>query len=224
MCHHPAVLLSCSAAHSRLPVAYTDWKWAEKTVVELGCGSSALPACAAAIQKPRAVICTDGNADVLPMTSANVERWLREHPGSTRPMVRQLRWGEGSEADVVVQGSGLAGPADVDVVLAADCVYVLENPNGWGKLLKTILALSGPATLVFVTYTDRGHGKLWARFVAERVERHFRVIEVPTHLLHPFARPGTKGRLEQITPCVQVFCWSRRTAVALMPSSPPATH
>jgi len=68
----------------------------------------------------------------------------------------------------------------------------------WGKFLATVVALSAPHTLVFITYTDRGHDKLFRRFVERRVEKFFRTARVAPFLLHPVAHPGTPGRLEQV--------------------------
>ena len=122
----------------------------------------------------------------------------------------ELQWNAGEEVLESLRALGLSKP--VDVVLAADCIYVLENPGAWGKLLATIEALAAEHTLVFVTYTDRGHDKLWRRFLKERVGKRFHVVQVGSHLLHPIARPGAVGRLEQLTGQVQVFCWTLRVS------------
>ena len=202
-------LLSFSANLGRSTDAHRDWDWAQKVVVELGCGTAALPSCAAALHAPRAVLCTDGNARALGLAAENVRRWTEAHPRAAVPTLAQLRWGDCAEAEVL-QSVGLTPP--VDVILAADCIYVLENPGGWGKLLATITALSAEHTLAFVTYVDRGHDKLWRRFLTQRVHPLFRVTEVPPHLLHPVAHPGAKGRLEQLTPRQTVYSWARRPA------------
>ena len=76
------------------------------------------------------------------------------------------------------------------------------------------MALSTPETLVFVTYTDRGHNALWERFVSQRVRRHFDVVAVGSHLLHPAAQPGAPGRLEHHHPACQVFCWALKAAAS----------
>ena len=79
---------------------------------------------------------------------------------------------------------------------------VRDSPGAWGGLLKTIAGLSSPSTLIFVTYTDRGHNKLWDRFVAQRVTKLFHVVRVASHLLHPHAHSGAAGRL----PCASASC------------------
>jgi SAM-dependent methyltransferase len=206
ICLPPPVLLAHSATLARSPAAYAGWRWAEKTVVELGCGIAALPSLAAARNGARRVVCTDGNEDVLMATRANAQQWVREHPGVVAPLTMPLVWGDGDRACNQLRALGVEAP--VDVILAADCIYVLENPGAWGKLLKTIAALSTPHTLIFITYTDRGHNKLWDRFVAERVEKLFHVVRVEKHLLHPVAESGAVGRLEQHLPPVEVFCWT----------------
>ena len=86
--------------------------------------------------------------------------------------------------------------------------------GAWGKLLATVAALCTPYTLTFVTYTDRGHNKLWLRFVEQRVSKLFHVVPVQAHLLHPLAQPGARDRLEQHTPECQVFCWTLKEGVA----------
>ena len=118
-----------AAGHTHRP---WSWAWADKVVVELGCGTSALPSCAAALHGPRAVVCTDGNSRALPIASANTARWAKEHPTSTPVSAAQLRWGEGGEA-AMLRSVGLSD-APVDVIIAADVFYVLDNPGGWGTL------------------------------------------------------------------------------------------
>ena len=50
-----------------------------------------------------------------------------------------------------------------------------------------------------LAYTDRGHDKLFRKFVERRVEKFFRTARVAAFLLHPVAHPGTPGRLEQVS-------------------------
>ena len=107
-----------AAGHTPVP---WSWAWADKVVVELGCGTSALPSCAAALHRPHAVVCTDGNSRALPIAGANTARWAEEHPKSTPVRAAQLRWGEGGEA----------------AMLRSD------NPGGWGTLSKSKLARTG---------------------------------------------------------------------------------
>ncbi|KAL1527605.1 hypothetical protein AB1Y20_008991 [Prymnesium parvum] len=218
LCLPPAVLLSHSPVLARRPSAYAEWRWAQKTVVELGCGISALPSLVAARNGAKCVVSTDGNAEVLRMTRANAAQWRLEHPAATQPLIHPLLWGD--RADVVRQLGGVGVEAPVDVILAADCLYVLENPGAWGKLLSTIVALSTPDTLTFVTYTDRGHDKMWRRFLEQRVQKLFHVVLVADHLLHPNARPGSHGRLEQSKP-VQVYCLSLLDTSKLAESAIP---
>ena len=191
ICLPPAVLLSHSPTLARSRAAYAEWAWAEKTVIELGCGIAALPSLAAARNGARRVVCTDGNEDVLRMTQLNAASFARGQPGMVAPLTMPLVWGDANKAREQLRAVGVEAP--VDVILAADCLYVLENPGAWGGLLKTIAALSSPSTLIFVTYTDRGHNKLWDRFVAQRVTKLFHVVRVASHLLHPHAHSGAAG-------------------------------
>ena len=151
------------------------------------------------------------NPAVLVKTRANVTRFLELHPHATTPTVAELEWGPGEQVCERIRALGVS--TRVDVVLAADCIYVLDHPGAWGKLLTTVEALAAAQTLTFVTYTDRGHDKLWRRFL-ERVSKRFHVVRVVSHLLHPIAQPGAVGRLEQLTPEVQVFCWTLRVGVS----------
>ena len=208
LCLPPVVLLSHSPTMSRSPAAYAEWRWEDKTVLELGCGIAALPSLVTSLKGARLVACTDANESVLRLTRANAAQWVEEHPGATTPLMAPLIWGDGDHARAQLRASGLEAP--FDVILAADCIYVLDNPGAWGKLLKTIAALSTPHTLIFITYTDRGHNKLWDRFVAQRVLKLFHVVPVGAHLLHPIAQPGAPGRLEHHP--LEVFCWTLRDA------------
>ena len=211
LCLPPAVLLAQSVTFARSPATYAGWRWAEKTVVELGCGIAALPSLAAARNGARCVVCTDGNAEVLQLTRANAAQWAREQPGDrvTTPVTTmELGWGDGDDARQRLCAVGVEAP--VDVLCVADCIYVLDNPGAWGKLLQTIEALSAPHTLIFVTYADRGHNRLWGRFLAQCVEPLFHVARVGSHLLHLCAQPGAKGRLEQRLPPVELYCWAKK--------------
>ena len=49
----------------------------------------------------------------------------------------------------------------------------LDNLGGWCKLLASVIALSKPQSLIFITYTDRGQDKLFQRFLTQRVQRYF---------------------------------------------------
>lgn len=201
--HPPEVLLSLSPVMARRQAP--RWSWEGKSVVELGCGVGALPSFAAALQGASPVFCTDGDGAVIPELVRNVERLAETHPqaaGRMRPTM--LRWGEGGEADALGSTS-----IPVDVIVAADVLYVLGNPGAWGALLRTIVALSHPETMVFLTYTDRGNGKTMQRYL-ERVGREFHVTRVPQHLLHPIAQPGCVARLEQHVGECQVFCLAKR--------------
>ena len=210
LCQPHQVLLSHSPLLARRIGAYSQWSWAEKTVVELGCGIAPLPSLSAGLQGARRILSTDGNPAVLLKTRANVSTWTRQHPHATMPTVAELQWG--ADAHVLEQLRALGVPAPVDVILAADCIYVLDNPGAWGKLLSTVAALSSAHTLTFVTYTERGHDRMWRRFLDERVGKRFHVVPVAAHLLHPTAHPGAAGRLEQFTPRVQVYCWTLRAS------------
>ena len=213
LCLPPPVLLAHSTFMARSVASYAGWRWADKSVLELGCGIGALPALVTALLGARRVLCTDGHASVLRMTRANIAQWVSEHPRVTPPVALRLLWGDGEHVRGQLRAAGLP-EAPFDVILAADCLYVLENPGAWGKFLSTVVALSTPETLVFVTYTDRGHNALWERFVSQRVRRHFDVVAVGSHLLHPAAQPGAPGRLEHHHPACQVFCWALKDAAS----------
>lgn len=202
--HAPAVLMSLHPTLARTTAA-RSWSWEGKRVVELGCGAAALPSLATAMQGAGPVHCTDGDGAVMPWLNAHVEKLKETHPraaANMRPAV--LRWGEGGEAEVL---GGVEG-VKADVVLAADVLYVLENPGAWGALLRTILALSDANTLVFLTYTERGARKTFARYL-ERLSRDFAVAEVSAHLLHPLAARGVSGRLETHVGPIRVFGLAR---------------
>lgn len=81
--------------------------------------------------------------------------------------------------------------------------------GAWGKLLKTIEALSGPHTLNFLTYTDRGHHKLFTKYL-DRIKRAFHVVEVAPHLLHPQYKTGCPGRLEHHVGDVRIFSLAKK--------------
>mmetsp|Transcript_37205 Transcript_37205/g.104983 ORF Transcript_37205/g.104983 Transcript_37205/m.104983 type:complete len:252 (-) Transcript_37205:271-1026(-) len=198
--HPPAVLTS---HHHRLARSSNAeaWQWKDKTVVELGAGLG-LISCTAAILGAKHVICTDGDGSTLKMADVNVSMLAAEHSSACPVGVQLLQWGTGREGDL-----GLQLP--VDVVVASDVLYVLENPGAWGALLRTLLALAGPDTLVLLTYTDRGHGKLFRKFV-KRAAVDFHLVEVSPHLLHPTSDPAASDRIERTSGTVQIFCLSLR--------------
>lgn len=226
LCLPPPILLSHSPNLARIPAAHAGWRWADKRVLELGCGIAALPALVASLQGAQQVVCTDASESVLQLTRINAAQCARVHPSITIPNTAPLAWGDGEHVRDQLRTAGLSA-APFDVILAADCIYVLDNPGAWGKLMTTIAALATPQTLIFVTYTDRGHNKLWERFVAHRVSKLFHVVPVQAHLLHPVAQPSAQGRLEQHTPACQLFCWTLKdltgdTITASAPSRPAA--
>jgi len=214
LCHHPAILLSHSPRLARMPSIHAEWRWAVKSVLELGCGIAALPALVTSLQGARSVVCTDANESVLRLTRVNAIQFAQAHPRATTAIMAPLVWSN-DQHNLRDQLRAAGVPdATFDVILAADCFYVLDNPGAWGKLLATVAALCTPYTLTFVTYTDRGHNKLWLRFVEQRVSKLFHVVPVQAHLLHPLAQPGARDRLEQHTPECQVFCWTLKEGVA----------
>eukprot|EP00873_Tetraselmis_striata_P004723 jgi/Tetstr1/424987/TSEL_015457.t1 len=200
--HCVEIMLSCHHHYARFPQRTAEWRWEDKTVVELGAGLGLL-SCTAALLGAKEVFCTDGDGATLRMAQVNADLLQLSHPGARNTIrVRRLKWGEGQEGSL-----GAALP--VDVVVASDVLYVLDNPGAWGAFLRTLLALCSPATVVLLQYTDRGHPRAFVKFMA-LATRAFHIVEVPGHLLHPTRDPLHKQRIEKTTGTVQLFCLSRR--------------
>ncbi len=116
-----------------------------KCVVELGSGISGLPGMACALLGASHVLLTDIDGPVLGLLRTNVARNVSTahvsingsglHSRLTRtPAVAELRWGVEPDID----GICASLPADIDYVLAADCVY---NEAAVGTLAGTIKRL-----------------------------------------------------------------------------------
>jgi len=116
-----------------------------KCVVELGSGISGLPGMACALLGASHVLLTDIDGPVLDLLRTNVARNVSTahvsingsglHSRLTRtPAVAELRWGAEPDIDGVCESL----PADIDYVLAADCVY---NEAAVGTLAGTIKRL-----------------------------------------------------------------------------------
>lgn len=125
--HPPSVLC---AQHPRLARSEhgRNWSWKGKKVVELGAGASAIPSCIAALLGASHVFATDGDGSVFPALRENIAKFHAANSLDSRVppptlAAKFLRWGENGEAEVV----GDDGVADV--VLAADVLYILENPG-----------------------------------------------------------------------------------------------
>ena len=171
--------------------------------VELGAGLGLL-SCTAAILGAKRVICTDGDGSTLRMASKNAATLALSHPAAAPVEVKLLQWGQGAEQEL-----GVTLP--VDVVVASDVLYVLDNPGAWGAFLRTLMALTGPSSIVFLTYTDRGHHKYFEKFV-KRAEAYFDLVEAPEHLLHPTSQPSDPDRIERTSGVVRIFCMARKSS------------
>lgn len=215
LCHPPAVLAAHHPGLARRGAgAGCAWSWAGKTVVELGCGSAALPSIAAALQGASVVLATDGSKACVELARSNVAEIGRQHAPARKVSVSQLVWGQGDETRLLAEHGVLAAEPEVsnrltaDVILCADVLYVLANPGCWGALLRTMRSLSGPETIVLLTYTERGHAKGFKKFLRRAGEAGLAAIEVAPHLLHPVHAVGCSQRLEQHVGNVQLFCLS----------------
>ena len=122
----------------RTPGIHAEWQWADKSVLELGCGIAALPALVTSLQGARSVVCTDANESVLRLTRNNAAQFAQAHPRATTPVMAPLVWSDDPH-DLRDQLRAAGVPdAPFDVILAADCIYVLDNPcvpNTCGFLL-----------------------------------------------------------------------------------------
>lgn len=208
--HPPAVLASHSPALARA-ASSRPWSWEGRYVVELGCGAAPLPSFAAALCGARAVLATDGSPFCVEMAERNAaefgERFAggREGAPVAEVRVRELRWGEGAEAELL-RAHGF--PPAADVVLCADGLYVLGNRGAWGALLRTLRALTGASGFAVLTYTERGAARQFCAFLDRASSAGFRVVEAGEHLLHASSRQGAVGRLEQHVGDTRVFLLS----------------
>jgi hypothetical protein len=160
-------------------LAYKLKHWGNLTAVELGAGLG-LPSLVAN-RLGCASTATDGDPKVLELLEVNAEE--NRAPGGGRARVESLLWGTAG----ALKTCGLSAPPDV--LLAADVVYG-SSKTVWGKLLATMLELSGPDTVVLQANMQRYHstevkeGGGEARFL-EMLKEHFDVVQVPAGDLHP---------------------------------------
>ena len=95
---------------------------------ELGCGIAALPALVTSLQGAQSVVCTDANESVLRLTRVNAIQFAQAHPRATTAIMAPLVWS--NDQHNLRDQLRAAGVSDAtfDVILAADCFYVLDNP------------------------------------------------------------------------------------------------
>lgn len=108
--------------------------------------------------------------DLVPLLQKNIEA----NDLKDKASASVLKWGE--------QKDGVLPEADL--LLVADCVYYDESLL---PLLETIAALSGPDTMVLISYEDRDSEEKQAlqQTFWDRLRAQFDVEEVPTDQLHP---------------------------------------
>ena len=98
---------------------------AGRRILELGAGSSALPALAGAVAGASRYLATDGHPSVLGQLRSNLERNAAAVPAVASVVdTRLLRWG-GDIADGLLAGRGDGG-GSWDILVGADVVYVPE--------------------------------------------------------------------------------------------------
>jgi 2-polyprenyl-3-methyl-5-hydroxy-6-metoxy-1,4-benzoquinol methylase len=147
------------------------WGWAGKQVVELGAGLGLCSITAALMGA--SVVATDGDADILHLTSANVERNLESAKGNAS--VKLLEWDRWEPVQLLANLSLDSSP---HVVMGADIVYG-EDRKVWRNLVSTLDAMCGPHSVVLLAQTTRYDTEaiffhmLFARFQHLKVERRF---------------------------------------------------
>eukprot|EP00937_MAST-01D_sp_MAST-1D-sp2_P001154 g1154.t1 len=155
---------------------------AGKSVVELGCGCSAVCATVAALSGASRVVATDGDSELLPICTDNMAQNIGGAGADYRCC--QLLWGD--EA-----GESAAG-APFDVVLAADvacCVY----DGALAALVKSLRSLGAAGATVLLSYQRRHRSE--ERFFA-LLRTHFQCSRVPVAQLHADFRQQQPGQSE----------------------------
>ena len=138
---------------------------ADASVVELGAGLG-LPSIVAALGGAAPVLATDGDAQCLPLLSANAER------AGASVLTRALRWDEAEAA------LALNGGRRFDVVLAADVVYAGNAGAAWRALLKALRLLAAPGASILLAQTIR-YGDAHDAFLRLARRRGFAVETLP---------------------------------------------
>ncbi|KNC81629.1 hypothetical protein SARC_06052 [Sphaeroforma arctica JP610] len=156
--------------------------WQGRTGVEIGAGLG-LPSIVASNLGIR-MVATDGDDDVLRLLRDNMSS-----NGCTDARVEKLVWGDKEALHTVSDGTG----RHPDLILASDVVYG-NDPKQWRKLVRTLVALSGPNTLVLLANVQRypvHHPLAETKFYTESTAKHFTRSEVPTTELAPkYQRTG----------------------------------
>jgi len=92
-----------------------DWRWQQRSVLELGTGLG-LGSISALLAGARRVVATDGDQALLELTRANIQR--NTHGAAARAAVVPFAWGDASH-----RGGGPAFLSGHDVLIAADVLY-----------------------------------------------------------------------------------------------------
>jgi predicted nicotinamide N-methyase len=171
-------------------------------VLELGCGTSALPSLAASIAfagAPRPVIVTATDLpSVLPSLRANLgahEPVLAEF-GASVPAAAPLCWGEQASVDGDDDGgvddddgdddctNATAPYADIDLLLVADCMYDVDSLP---QLLTTLRLAIGQHTVALLAYQRRRRER--EEFVLRSLrEAGYHVVDLDMSQLPPTTR------------------------------------
>ncbi|XP_031565488.1 protein-lysine methyltransferase METTL21D-like [Actinia tenebrosa] len=134
-----------------------------KRAIELGAGTGLVGLVASVLGAD--VVCTDLQ-DIIPLIELNIITNKHLVTGSLSAAV--LKWGE----DV----SQLLPP--FDYIFIADCIYYEESLE---PLIKTMCDLSGPSTLIYLSYEERRTGNKLAleNNFFKAVKEKFIVEEIP---------------------------------------------
>ena len=169
-CFDAAFLLADYLA-KRVPLA-------GRTCVELGCGGAALASIAASLHGAELVVATDGDERLVDELAArNCARNSAAAWRAGRLRALPLLWGDAAQTESALR----AAPGGFDVVVAAD-VVACPYADAFEPLLRTLDALSAPATLVLLAFQRRHHSE--TRFF-ELCAARFEISRVAPAELHP---------------------------------------
>lgn len=133
-----------------------------RSVVELGCGSTALPSAVAALRGAATCVASDASSDALEMARHNMV--LNSAPVT----VQQLDWARTVD-DAVFE---CLGRSRVDLILFADIIYTTGSADKLAEFIDAVLAREGEVIGVLCAFHDGFAEFLQAMHRKDFVARH----------------------------------------------------
>lgn len=142
----------------------------DKVVLEVGSGTGLVGLVASHIGAKYSVL-TDLQ-EAMPLCDENLKLNISQLAGVGTTITRPLYWGNAEDASAILSETG-----QIDVILGSDVVYH-QSESVLNALVASIVALSGPSTVVIIAYEDREGLLEDEEFFFSPMRSHFSSVEL----------------------------------------------